>query len=71
LDNARGSKKRVRYNYEIVVEHFKIKNFINKVIGSQGHSFFNFAIKNLQQNNRVIWNIEVLLDWRRSLLERK
>ena len=68
LDNPRTSKRKIKCNYEIVIEHFKVKNFLNKVIGIQGHSFFAFAIRNLQQNNTAIWNIEVLLAWRSELL---
>lgn len=33
-ENPRNSRKKIKYVYEIYLEHFKLKNFINKILPS-------------------------------------
>jgi hypothetical protein len=61
------SKKKIKYHYEVYIEHFKLKNFLNKVIPLQGYSFFHFSLQNLQQNNQALWTLDTLLEWRDAL----
>jgi hypothetical protein len=67
FENPRASKRHIRYNYEVYVEHSKLKFFINQVIPQQGHEFFAFALQHLQQHNSAVWNFDTLLLWRDHL----
>ena len=62
--DTRNSKRKIKYNYEIYIEHLKLKTFLNRLIPTQGYALFNFAIKNLQKKNNGYWNMEVLLEFR-------
>ena len=67
----RNSKRRIKYHYEIEIGHFKLKNFINRLIPSQGHAFFAFTIQNLQQYNTALWTMDTLLVWKDHLTAHK
>jgi hypothetical protein len=69
LESTR-SKKRIKYHYEVYIEHFKLKNFINKVIPIQGHFFFHFTLQHLQQNSLALWTFDTLLEWRDHLISK-
>ena len=57
FEAARNSKKKSKYSYEIYIRHFKLKNFINKVLPLQARSFFRFALGELQQHNSANWTV--------------
>jgi hypothetical protein len=54
----------------VYVEHFKIKNFLNKVIPVHSHALFSFVVEKIQQENANVWNMDVLMEWREYLLRR-
>lgn len=61
---SRSSKKRIKHSYEIYIRHFKLKNFINRVMPVHGRSFFRFALRQLQEYNAADWTIDTLFSWR-------
>lgn len=69
-ENLRSSRKKLKYTYEVYIQHFKIKNFINKIIPVHANSLFNFILEKIQQENANVWNMDVLIEWRDSLLQR-
>lgn len=69
-ENLRGSRRRLKYSYEVYVEHSKVKGFINKVLPVHAHALFAFIVEKIQQENASVWNLEVLLEWRAELITR-
>lgn len=67
-ENLRSSRKKLKYVYEVYIEHFKIKNFINKVIPVHSHSLFTFIVDKIHSENINVWNMDVLIEWRDYLL---
>jgi hypothetical protein len=69
-ENLRGSRRRLKYTYEVYMEHSKLKAFINKVIPVHAHALFAFIVEKIQQENASVWTLEVLLEWRAELIRR-
>lgn len=52
-ENLRGSRRRLKYTYEVYMEHSKIKGFVNKVVAVHGHALFSFIVEKIHQNESV------------------
>ena len=59
-----SSQRNLRLNYEVNLDHPRLKGFVNSLVPSHHHELFDFMVRMIQKENSGRWSVETLVEWR-------